>query len=88
MVPVEGATGQSDPRAPAESAEPEPPVGTADAIHHAYRFHRTKRRLREERQRAARLAGVRFAVTLALLVFVFVVLSLTVWAEVQRLFGL
>jgi hypothetical protein len=27
-------------------------------------------------------------VTLALLVFVFVVLSLTVWAEVQRLFGL
>jgi hypothetical protein len=68
-------------------AEP-PPVDTTDAIRWAYRFHRTKRRLRVERRRAAQLAGLRFAVTLALLVFVFVVLSLTVWAEVQRLFGL
>lgn len=65
-----------------------PPVDTSDAIRAAYRFHRTKRRLRVERRRANKLAGLRFAVTLALLVFVFVVLSLTVWAEVQRLFGL
>ena len=65
-----------------------PPVDTSDAIRWAYGFHRTKRRLRMERRRAAQLAGLRFAVTLALLVFVFVVLSLTVWAEVQRLFGL
>jgi hypothetical protein len=65
-----------------------PPVDTADAIQWAYRFHRTKRRLRVERRRASQLAGLRFAFTLALLVFVFVVLSLTVWAEVQRLFGL
>ena len=82
---MEGATGQSDPRA---QAAPEPPVDPADAIHYAYRFHRTKRRLRDERRRAARLAGVRFAVTLAVLVFVFVVLSLLVWAEIRRLFGL
>jgi hypothetical protein len=65
-----------------------PPVDTSDAIRAAYRFHRTKRRVRVERRRATRAAGFRFAVTLALLVFVFVVLSLTVWAEVQRLFGL
>ncbi len=65
-----------------------PPVDTTEAIRWAYRFHRTKRRLRVERRRASQLAGLRFAVTLALLVFVFVVLSLTVWAEVQRLFGL
>ena len=71
----------------AASGEP-PPVDTAEAIRWAYRFHRTKRRLRVERQRAAQLAGLRFAVTLAVLVFVFVVLSLTVWAEVRRLFGL
>jgi hypothetical protein len=70
-----------------QAAEP-PPVDTTEAIRWAYRFHRTKRRLRVERRRAARLAGLRFAFTLALLVFVFVVLSLTVWAEVQRLFGL
>jgi hypothetical protein len=69
---------------PADAA----PVDTSDAIRAAYRFHRTKRRLRVERRRANKLAGLRFAVTLALLVFVFVVLSLTVWAEVQRLFGL
>jgi len=65
-----------------------PPVDTSDAIRSAYRFHRTKRRLHDERKRAARYAGVRFAVTLALLVFVCVVLTLTVWAEIQRLFGL
>jgi len=71
------------------AAEPDaPPVDTTDAIQWAYRFHRTKRRLRVERRRAAQFAGLRFAFTLALLVFVFVVLSLTVWAEVQRLFGL
>ena len=71
----------------AAGGEP-PPVDTTEAIRWAYRFHRTKRRLRVERQRAAQLAGLRFAVTLAVLVFVFVVLSLTVWTEVRRLFGL
>ena len=70
-----------------QAAEP-PPVDTTEAIRWAYRFHRTKRRLRVERRRATQLAGLRFAFTLALLVFVFVVLSLTVWAEIQRLFGL
>jgi hypothetical protein len=65
-----------------------PPVDVSDAVRWAYRFHRTKRRLRIERRRASQLAGLRFAVTLALLVFFFVVLSLTAWAEVQRLFGL
>lgn len=75
-----------------ETGEPDapeaPPVDTTDAIRWAYRFHRTKRRLRVERRRASQFAALRFAFTLALLVFVFVVLSLTVWAEVQRLFGL
>jgi hypothetical protein len=82
----------AEPQAKLETDEPDaaeaPPVDTTDAIQWAYRFHRTKRRLRVERRRATQLAGLRFAVTLALLVFVFVVLSLTVWAEVQRLFGL
>jgi hypothetical protein len=73
---------------PPEAAPAVPPVHTEDAIRWAYRFHRTKRRLQVEQRRAAQLAGLRFAVTLALLVFVFVVLSLTVWAEIQRLFGL
>jgi hypothetical protein len=65
-----------------------PPVDTSDAVRAAYRFQRAKRHVRDQRRRSTQLAGVRFAVTLGLLVFVFVVLSLTVWAEVQRLFGL
>ena len=71
----------------AQASEP-PPVDTTDAIQWAYRFHRTKRRLQVERRRASQLAGLRFAMILAILVFVFVVLSLTVWAEIQKLFGL
>jgi len=74
-------------RSEAPAAEP-PPVDTTDAIQWAYRFHRTKRRLQVERRRASQLASLRFAAALALLVFVFVVLSLTVWAEIQKLFGL
>jgi hypothetical protein len=70
-----------------QAGEP-PPVDTSEAIQWAYRFHRTKRRLQVERRRATQLASLRFAATLALLVFVFVVLSLTVWAEIRRLFGL
>ena len=65
-----------------------PPVDTSDAIRAAYRFQRAKRRVRDDRRRASQYAGLRFAVTLAALVFVFVVLSLTVWAEVQQAFGL
>ena len=71
----------------APTASP-PPIDTSDAIRHAYRLQRTKRRLKIERRRANQLATLRFLAVLALLVFVFVVLSLTVWAEVQRLFGL
>jgi polyferredoxin len=72
---------------PEQSTEP-PPVDPSDAIRSAYSFHRAKRRVRHDRQRRTRQAGLRFAVTLALLVFIAVVLSLTVWNEVQRLFGL
>ena len=71
-----------------QSVADAPPVDTSDAIRAAYHFERAKRRVRDNRRRASQLAGLRFAVTLAALVFVFVVLSLTVWAEVQRAFGL
>jgi len=78
---------------PERSIRPDPPtdpvpVDPSDAIRSAYSFHRAKRRVRFERQRRTRQAGFRFAVTLGLLVFIAVVLSLTVWNEVQRLFGL
>jgi len=66
----------------------QPPVDPTDAVRSAYSFHRAKRRVRVERRRQTRQAGLRFAVTLAVLVFIAVVLSLTVWNEIQRLFGL
>ncbi len=78
---------ESIPESPQVDSD-EPPIDTTEAIRHAYRFHRIRRRVRIERTRRQRYAGVRFAFTLALLVFVFVVLSLTVWNEIQRLFGL
>ena len=71
----------------ASSTEP-PPIDPTDAVRSAYSFHRAKRRVRVERRRQTRQAGLRFAVTLAVLVFIAVVLSLTVWNEIQRLFGL
>jgi hypothetical protein len=66
----------------------DPPLDTSAAIDHAYRFHRVKRRMRDERLLRQRYAGVRFAFTLALLVFVFVVLGLTIWNQIQSAFGL
>jgi len=71
-----------------EPSTPPPPVDPSDAIRSAYRFHRAKRRARVEQRRQTRRAGMRFYVTLVALVFVIVVLGLTVWHEIQKLFGL
>lgn len=70
------------------SAADDPPVDAPAAIDHAYRFHRAKRRARVEQYRRKRQAGLRFYVILVVLVFVTVVLGLTIWNEIQRLFGL
>jgi hypothetical protein len=66
----------------------EPPPLDPDAVERAYRFHRTRRRIREERTRERSLARLRFlAVLLALLVLTAYV-SLVVWRQSERLFGL
>jgi hypothetical protein len=66
----------------------EPPPLDPAAVDRAYRFHRTRRRIREERTRERSLARLRFfAVLLALLVLTAYV-SLVVWRQVERLFGL
>jgi hypothetical protein len=66
----------------------EPPVDPSAAIEHAYRFHRAKRRVRQRRRYEMRKANVRFYVVLVTLVFVSVLVALTVWNEIQRIFGL
>ena len=83
-------------------AEPaiRPPAGDEDAtpfdavpldpsaVDRAYLQERARRRARVERSRARRRAGLRFWLVLLGLVAVSVLLTLTIWREVERLFGL
>ena len=73
-------------RRPTAVEDPAPIDPTA--IDRAYRFHRARRRAREERVRERSLARLRFlAVTLTLLVLA-AYLALVVWRQVEQLFGL
>lgn len=65
----------------------DPPIDP-DAIGESYRLHRARREARVQRRRSARRAGVRFWVVLLVLLVVSVVLAVTLWREVERLFGL
>ena len=65
----------------------EPPLPDPIAVERAYRFHRTRRRIRQERKEERALARLRFfAVLLALLVLTAYV-TLIVWRQIERLFG-
>jgi hypothetical protein len=65
----------------------EPPVDP-DAIDRAYRLHRARRRMKVERSRERARARLRFAATVLLLVAAAVALLLTLWHEIQSVFGL
>ena len=67
--------------------EESPPIDP-DAVDRAYHVHRARRRARLERNRNLRRASLRFWTFLAILVALTVYLGLTVWHEIQRLFGL
>jgi hypothetical protein len=64
-----------------------PPVDPL-AVQRAYRQERAKRRARVERARERRLAAFRFVSVLLLLVTLAALLVLTVWNQVEDLFGL
>ncbi len=64
-----------------------PPVDPA-AIDRAYRQHRAKRRARLERKRQTALANLRFWLVLGVLLGLSLFLGLTIWHEIQKLFGL
>jgi hypothetical protein len=70
-----------------DAVEDPPPVDPA-AIDRAYRFHRARRRAREDRLRERSLARMRFWVVLLALIVLTAYLSIVVWHQVQRLFGL
>ena len=64
-----------------------PPIDPL-AIERAYRRHRAQRRARIERKRHKRLAALRFWLVLALLLGATIFLALSIWHQVQQLFGL
>lgn len=74
-------------RRPAAGREAPPPYDPV-AVDRAYQQERARRRARIERERAQRRAGLRFWLVLLALLGITVLLSLTVWREIERLFGL
>lgn len=64
-----------------------PPVDPT-AVARAYRLERAKRHARVRRDRERRLAHLRFWLVLVVLTSALLILGLTVWNEIQNLFGL
>jgi hypothetical protein len=58
------------------------------AIEREYRRQRARRHARIEHRRATRLARLRFWGVIGALLLACLVLAVTIWIEIQRLFGL
>jgi len=67
---------------------PEDPPVDPEAIDRAYRYHRARRNARIRRKREKAHARLRFFLTFAVLAALALVLVLTIWHEVQKVFGL
>jgi hypothetical protein len=58
------------------------------AVARAYRLERSKRHARAKRQRERQNAQLRFWTVLVVLTGMLALMSLTVWNEIERLFGI
>ena len=76
------------PRAEDDAPPFDPVPFDPGAVDRAYLQERARRRARIERSRATRRAALRFWLVLLGLIAVSVLLTLTIWREVERLFGL
>lgn len=65
-----------------------PPVEDPVAVHRAFRHHRHKRLARIEQRRESRRAGRRFWILLGSLFVLAVFLSVTIWEQIQSMFGI
>ena len=65
----------------------EPPVDP-EAVDRAYHYHRARRNARVRRKRENSRARLRFIVTFAVLAGLGLFLMLTIWHEIQNVFGL
>ena len=59
-----------------------------EVVRRSYIHHRARRRARVEHRRRTKRAGARFWLVLGFLVAACVLLALTTWREIGRLFGL
>lgn len=71
-------------RTPRAEAPPLDPT----AVDRAYRFYRAQRYAKIEHRRATRIAHARFWAVLGFLLLACLVLAVTVWSEITKLFGL
>jgi hypothetical protein len=58
------------------------------AIQRAYRFYRAKRRARQARLEESRRARIRFLLVMCVLTALSIFIALTIWHQIQNLFGL
>lgn len=65
-----------------------PPAFDPVAVDRAYLHERARRRARVERNRERTRASFRFWLVLLVLVAASIVLTVTIWHEIERLFGL
>ena len=64
------------------------PVVDHERVRQTVRLHRARRKARIEHRKRTRRAGIRFWLVLLVLLVASVALSVTIWHEIQRLFGL
>jgi hypothetical protein len=69
-------------------AAPEEPPVDPDAVDRAYHYHRARRNAKLRRKRESARARLRFVLTLAVLFALAIFLLVTMWHEVQKVFGL
>jgi hypothetical protein len=69
-------------------AEPDDPPVDPEAIDRAYRYHRARRNAKLRRKQEKARARLRFVLTLSVLLAIAIFLMLTIWHEVQNVFGL
>ena len=69
-------------------AVPEDPPVDPEAIDRAYHYHRARRSAKLRRKRESARARLRFGIALVVLGGLAIFLMLTIWHEVQSVFGL
>lgn len=82
------AVAQRLPEVTQEDAPVDAPPIDPGAVRDAYRLHRARRKARLAHRKRMKRAGIRFWLVLIVLLVASVVVAVTIWHEIQQLFGL